>query len=126
MRHHGWPFALSWLSQSRQRILSMSKGPLGDMEALDFSSSNLDRARLKAASDLEIRPVGGEVIVHDVASGQIHIINKTAALVLDLCDGDRTIDDVAAEFQQACDIDRSRAESDVREVVEQFIRSGIV
>lgn len=41
--------------------------------------------------------VGSDYVLHDSATGQVHFLNQTAALVWDLCDGSRTLRDIATE-----------------------------
>lgn len=41
--------------------------------------------------------VGHDYVLHDGATGQVHFLNQTAALVWDLCDGTRTLREIAAE-----------------------------
>jgi PqqD family protein of HPr-rel-A system len=48
-----------------------------------------------AARDLEYRTAGTDVVVHDPVSARVHVLNPTAAYILQACDGTRSPDEIA-------------------------------
>jgi len=50
-------------------------------------------------SNLLLKDLGGESLIHSAEHKEIHIINPTARLIWDLCDGTHTIDDIAQELR---------------------------
>jgi hypothetical protein len=57
--------------------------------------------RLQKAQDLEIHIVDGQCVVFDTGADRVHYLNPTAALVLELCDGSRSIQQIAGFVQEA-------------------------
>ena len=47
-----------------------------------------------ARNELLISPVEGGYVVYDIDRNQFHELNAAAALLLELCDGSRSIDEV--------------------------------
>lgn len=59
-----------------------------------------DDYRPKARRDgLLVRKVGDEVVVYDRDSDTSHLLNEAMRAVWDLCDGSRTVDDIAARVE---------------------------
>jgi len=49
-------------------------------------------------SNLLLKDLGGEFLIYSAEHKEIHVINPTAQLIWDLCDGTHTIDDIAQEL----------------------------
>jgi len=75
---------------------------------------------------LEIRTVGTEVLVHDPDRGKVHVLNASGGKVIELCDGTRTVAEVAVYLAGVYSIDIGRAQSDVKRVLGEFEALGIV
>lgn len=56
---------------------------------------------LRKSQDLEIHIVEGQCVVYDTGADRVHYLNPTAALVLELCDGSRSVPEIAALVQEA-------------------------
>jgi hypothetical protein len=56
---------------------------------------------LRKAQDIEVHIVDGQCVVYDTNADRVHYLNPTAALVLELCDGSRSLEDIAALVQEA-------------------------
>jgi hypothetical protein len=80
----------------------------------------------RKADDLEIRTVGEEVLVHHVSAQKVHILNRTAGQILDLCDGRRTSQDIAESIAQATGADRAQVGRDVDGMLAEFEKLGLV
>jgi hypothetical protein len=52
---------------------------------------------------LLVRTVGDQVVVYDQRRQSLHVLNRTTALVWDLCDGTRTVADIAEAIAQKLD-----------------------
>ena len=79
----------------------------------------------RKADDLEIRTVGEEVLVHHVSAQKVHILNRTAGQILDLCDGRRTSQDIAESIAQATGADRDQVGRDVDGMLAEFEKLGL-
>jgi len=75
---------------------------------------------------LEIRTVGDEVIVHDLATKMVHVLNATAGNVLELCDGTRSIADVTQTVAEATGVHAGFIKSDIDAIVKEFGTLGLV
>lgn len=49
-------------------------------------------------TDITVQRVAGEAILHDPRRGLAHVVNESAVHVWDLCDGRRSIDEIAAQL----------------------------
>ena len=56
---------------------------------------------MRKADGLEIHVVDDQCVVFDTAADSVHYLNPTAALVLELCDGTLTAEEIAALVQEA-------------------------
>ena len=52
----------------------------------------------KAVPGLALETVDADVIVHDPVHARVHVVNRTAAAVLQLCDGTRAPEQIADEL----------------------------
>ncbi|EGV18568.1 HPr-rel-A system PqqD family peptide chaperone [Thiocapsa marina] len=81
-------------------------------------------ASLKAG--LTCRDLDGELVVLDAATGYIHQMNPTAALIWKLLDGGTSIESIEARLSEEFDLDDAEARRDVLGFVEQLQRAGLL
>ncbi|MDQ6930480.1 MAG: PqqD family protein [Candidatus Eremiobacteraeota bacterium] len=75
--------------------------------------------------ELEFRKVGDETIVHDKTNEKIHVVNQTAADILEFCSKKSTAE--LADFMRGrYDIGNTDVEEDVREILDVFVEKGLV
>lgn len=86
------------------------------------TSSNRPRRR----TDVVLQDVGGEAILIDPRTDEAHVLNGSAARLWELCDGERSLDELAAEFGAIYDLTAADVIDDVREVVDELIRLDLV
>ena len=72
---------------------------------------------------LELQEAGEDVLVHDPQRRKIHVLNASAAKVLEACDGRTSIREIAERIAPEC---AARAYPDVVRVVEQFRQLGLL
>ena len=82
-----------------------------------------DRPELR--SDLVFRQIDADVIVYDPVHDQTVLLNVTAAMVLDLCDGSRSIDEVATEVAATFSQEKKRVLEDVETIVNEVAEKGL-
>jgi hypothetical protein len=88
-------------------------------------SLNGNRPRLRAG--VSVVEIDGEAVVYDIPNGgQIHYLNHSAALVLDLCDGTSTIGDMAQAIADVYEMPAAEVEKQVRETVENLEAVGLL
>ena len=71
-------------------------------------------------SDVTVQHVGGDIILHDGARGKAHVVNATAARILELCDGTATPDEIAADLATTYAIEPEVARADVERTIVAF------
>jgi|GEM_PF-644013 len=80
----------------------------------------------RAIAPLEIRTVGPDVLVHDATHAKVHVLNRAAARVLELCDGTLGVDALAARLAAGTSAPPERVRADVQRIVEVFAGLGLV
>jgi PqqD family protein of HPr-rel-A system len=75
---------------------------------------------------LEISVAGDETLVHDPGNGKVHVLNSTAGKVLELCDGTRTVPEIAVGVANAFLVDTERARPDVDSIIADFTNLGLL
>lgn len=58
----------------------------------------------KQATDIEINDVADGYIVYQVDKDRVHYLNHTGALVLELCSGENSSDEIPRLIQQAFEL----------------------
>jgi len=61
-----------------------------------------------------------ETVLLDLDSGLYFALNEVGARVWELCDGDRSLDDIVAVVTSEYDVDTNTARADVTELLEQL------
>ena len=67
-----------------------------------------------------------ELVVYEPSTAQAHVLNVTAARIWELCDGRRTLDDVARHVAAAYVIDPAEAHADVADLVARLEAAGLL
>lgn len=78
------------------------------------------------AEDIIWRRIGDEVVVIKDNGLSTHILNKTATLIWEMCDGKRSIDEIAASLFDRFDVSLEEARADTRETIENLTKAGII
>ncbi len=79
-----------------------------------------DSPKPRAIEGLEVRRTGNDVIVHDPANERIHVLNRSAGMVLELCDGAHAPADIAASLCSRTGAPAERVLGDVEAALESF------
>ena len=80
----------------------------------------------KQIPDLEIRTAGDEVLVHDAKAGKVHVLNASAGKILQLCDGSRTVEEIAVAVANAFLTDTERVRPDIDAALIEFKTLGLL
>jgi hypothetical protein len=67
---------------------------------------------------VEAHAAGEEWFLHDASRSSVHVINRTAKFVWDLCDGTKTPADIESAIRSSYEVD---ADQDVRGMVEAIL-----
>jgi hypothetical protein len=82
-------------------------------------------ANPKQIDGLDLTPVDDGFIIYDPAKDRVHYLNHAAALVLILCDGRNSEDDIRALLQRRFQLPAS-PDQDVAQILAQFLDEGLV
>jgi hypothetical protein len=80
----------------------------------------------RAVTGLDIRPAGTDVLVHDAATGKVHLLNAMGGRVLAACDGGTTVREIADAIVRATGADRAVVEHDVAAACDDFRSQGLI
>ena len=72
------------------------------------------------------RRIGDTIVVIKEDGLSSHVLNKTAAFIWELCDGNLDIEDVATRVHQRFDVSLENAQADVHDIIEELTMAGIV
>ena len=80
-------------------------------------------------SDLVFHEIEGEFVVYNPTADCSALLNPTAAMVLELCDGSHTPNEIAAKISQSLSVAQDRVLPDVeaalRKLIEnEFLKAG--
>ena len=70
--------------------------------------------------DVSLQRVGQEAILHDRRNGRAHVINESAALIWELCDGQSTLDHIVSAFAAAYALPAADVQADVQYILAKF------
>jgi len=79
-----------------------------------------------AAKDgIEINETQDGLIVYDEETDRVHHLNQTAAVILQLCDGTLSVEEITTDIARMFELDQSPAET-VEACLAQLEREGLV
>jgi PqqD family protein of HPr-rel-A system len=80
----------------------------------------------KVRSDLTVVELEGEAVIYDDLVRQVHYLNRTATIVLNLCDGSSTVRELAGDIADAFSLQPGEVESQVRTLIRSFREAGFL
>ena len=81
----------------------------------------IERSLPIAFERVEMRSMGSETLVHDAEHHKVHVLNSTAARILQMCDGTRDVDEIAGSLSSQTGQPRERVLRDVAGALEVFL-----
>jgi len=82
--------------------------------------------QLDKVQDIIWRRVADEVVVLKDDGQSTHVLNKTAAHIWELCDGQHGIDEIVDSLCKRFDVAHAQAHADATELIEKLIQIGIL
>lgn len=86
----------------------------------------IDKFRPEHIDQLETFPAGSEVLVRDVINGKIHVLNTTAAQILEMCNGRNDAAVLTARLAVGPNVEASTVAADIESLLEEFQRLGLL
>jgi Coenzyme PQQ synthesis protein D (PqqD) len=81
---------------------------------------------LVRADGLDVNEVPDGYVIYHTASDRVHYLNKTAAIVFELCDGSSGANDIVARVGQMFDLDDKTANEEIEACVRSLLKEGLV
>ena len=76
--------------------------------------------------DIIWRRIGDEIVVIQDDGMSVHVLNKTAAYIWELCDGTRGTGEITDSLCERFDVGIEEARVDVQEILERLSQIGIL
>ncbi len=76
-------------------------------------------------NDLLTRELDGEFFLYDPVTDRVALINQSAAVVFDLCNGSLTEDEIVAEVKRLYAAGGEQVDNDVRATLADFAARGL-
>lgn len=76
---------------------------------------------------ITVKDIGGETLLYSADEEAIHILNPTAQLIWELCDGEHTVEDMERAIRASFSVaDEHDVVGDIRETLELFASKGLL
>jgi hypothetical protein len=82
--------------------------------------------RVVQAKDIIWRKIGDEVVVIKDDGLSTHVLNKTAAVIWEMCERDRALEEIAQGLSERFEVSYEQAVTDVNETVEKLLQVSIM
>ena len=80
---------------------------------------------LVRADDLDVNEVPDGYVIYQTAADRVHYLNKTAAIVFELCDGVRGADDIVARMSSMFEL-QGAADGEIEASIQSLLKEGLV
>src|SRR4051812_49858266 len=80
----------------------------------------------RISDDVTVCEIDGEAVAYDPAGHRFHYMNHAAALVLDLCDGESTVKQMAEAIADVYEMPEDEVERQVRRVIRDLHGSQLL
>ena len=80
---------------------------------------------LVRAEGLDINEVPDGYVIYQTAADRVHYLNKTAAIVFELCDGARGADDIVARVSRMFELEGA-ADGEIEACIQSLLKEGLV
>jgi len=85
-----------------------------------------DASRPRPSNSLSHRDLVDELLFYDASGETVHVLNGPARDIYLLCDGTRSIGDIAAWMFDHYEVDRVTAAADARRMVDELVALGVL
>jgi hypothetical protein len=80
---------------------------------------------LLRAEDLDVNEVPDGYVIYQTAADRVHYLNKTAAIVFELCDGARGADDIVSRVTKMFER-QGTADGEIETCIQSLLKEGLV
>lgn len=82
--------------------------------------------RLRRADNVICQEIDGEIVVIKDDGLAVHVLNKTAARIWEMCDGNFGPDEIAAGLCERYDVSLEKASADTRNALAKMMEKGLL
>jgi coenzyme PQQ synthesis protein D (PqqD) len=79
---------------------------------------------LVRADGLDVNEVPDGYVIYQLAADRVHYLNNTAAIIFELCDGERDAGDITARVGQMFEIET--ADGEIEACIQSLLKEGLV
>lgn len=72
------------------------------------------------------RRIGDEIVVITEGGTSTHVLNKTAAVIWELCDGEHSLDEISARLCERFEVTFDEVRRDTAEIIDRLITIGLL
>ena len=83
-------------------------------------------SRVSRVEDFIWRKIGDDIVVIKDNGLSMYVLNKTAALILEMCNGDKEPDEIAASLCERFDVTPEEVSVDVKDTINELEGLGLV
>ncbi len=81
----------------------------------------------KACDDVILQDLGDEALLYDARKENVHVLNRTARFVWDMCDGNNTIADIKKSMQEQYDtISVDELTADLTAILQEMQQKNLI
>ena len=84
------------------------------------------KSGIERKKDIIWRRIEGKIVLIGKEGMVIHVLNKTAAHIWELCDGAKSADEITASICERFDVTPEEADADVRETISNLEKMGLL
>jgi hypothetical protein len=78
------------------------------------------------ADKLEVNEAPDGYVIYEGSQDRVHYLNRTAAVVFELCDGERRIEEIISGVAELFNLEPKACDKDVRGCLESLSKEGLV
>jgi PqqD family protein of HPr-rel-A system len=82
--------------------------------------------RVIQASNIISRRIGDEIVLIKDDGKATHVLNKTAAAIWEMCDGEHNLDEIANRMCERFDVSFEEVRGDIEEIIDRLMQAGIL
>ncbi len=86
----------------------------------------MTEGRIARVEDIIWREIEDDIVVIKDDGLSVHVLNKTAARIWEMCDGDFGPDEIVANLCERYDVSFEQATTDVRNVMAKMVEIGLL
>jgi fructose-1,6-bisphosphatase len=77
--------------------------------------------------DITVKEIGDETFLYSAAEEAIHILNPTAQLIWELCDGEHTVADIEQAIRENFSVpDKHNVAADIQQTLDVFAEKALL